>query len=122
MSDAGLWIPPTEVVRRREAEAERAQRDLRPACPAASMGDYADSGARFIRCAVEDRHFKVADSPVAAMTWCCSGYEGCPSWQAARDRDPIVEESVGAGRERRRLDRMNEHHRRIGLRVDDREA
>lgn len=119
MADTGIWIPPTEVLRRRQAEVEREQQSLRPQCPAASMGAYADTGARYVRCSVEDSHFKVADAPVAAKEWCCGNYQGCPSWQAHRDGDPRVDEAVGAGRERRRLDRLNAHHRAIGLRVDD---
>lgn len=80
-------ILPASVVREAPRDPEV---ELRAKCPAARLGEYADSGRQFVYCGVERKHFPVAQSPAAVLGWCCSEYEACPVWRAERENDPVV--------------------------------
>jgi hypothetical protein len=118
----GLWVPPEELQRQRAAEAEKLAALLAKqgaTCPYATIGQYADSDRHYIRCAAEDSHFAIADSPTAAIAWCCGDpTDGCPSFLSAKTGDGAVERNRHA-RERGHTERINQRHRDLGIRVDD---
>lgn len=99
------------VARQREALERLSQ--MRPACPAAQMGAYADSGKTYLNCRVERRHFPVDEAPVAVMGWCCDNYQDCPVWQADKTNDPAL------ARTRARQDEDRAGVAESGLRVPD---
>lgn len=65
---------------------------LDPKCPACSMGKYADSGKRYVRCAIERQHFAIEAFPTAVLSYCANedGYHQCPTWVAMKENDPVV--------------------------------
>jgi hypothetical protein len=114
-------ILPGRAVREMVDEAKQRAFERLPEtkCPAASLGRYADSGNSFLRCAIEQQHFPVSAAPLVVMNWCCDGYEGCPTWQAAKSRDPVIERTLAA-REQAKQDGITRRQIAAGVRVDDR--
>jgi hypothetical protein len=99
----------------RELEVEGAF-DRDPTCPAATAGHYADSHRKHVRCGVEEAHFAVADSPMAAAAFCFGDYTTCPVW--TREKDGELD-ALRAKLRARATARLTERQIATGLRVDD---
>lgn len=102
-----------------DIETERRVGDT--TCPAASDGNYADSGRRYVRCAIADDHFAVATNPRAAIGFCCGEYTACPVWLADRAGTTDVD-LIAHYREiaQRQQDRITDRQIASGTRRDDR--
>jgi hypothetical protein len=93
-------------------------------CPAAQIGNYADTRNRYLNCKVEDSvrpghgHFATKDNPLAVLMLCCGDYTTCDVWTLARDRDPILDRVRAA---QLVSDSKETQAREVaaGLRVDD---
>ena len=114
-------ILPGTAVRELVDEAQQWQLEQLPEarCPAAQFGRYGDTGKPYIRCGVEDSHAPVASMPLAVMNFCCDQYGNCPSWQAAKDRDEVIER-VAKAREQAKQDAITRDQIAAGTRFDDR--
>jgi hypothetical protein len=88
-------------------------------CPAARTGRYADSGNLFLHCGIEKKHFAALDSPAGFLSFCCGDYTRCPSWQAEKTGDAVIQR-VAHATERNQVERVTERQVASGLRVDDR--
>lgn len=82
-----------------------------PTCPAAEIGEYADSRHKYLNCKVEQRHFPVDEARAAVVSWCCADFSACPVW---KDRDSKVAQRVLAAK---RATEVKEAEK--GLRVAD---
>lgn len=99
---------------------ERAE-SVTPRCPAASLRRF-NTGRPAVYCGVEKRAFAIADSPNAALNWCCGpndGYQECPVWQASID-EPEKVAAVQAAGEQAEQDAITASQIARGVRVDDR--
>lgn len=114
-------ILPGRAVREMVEDAKQRAFDKLPEarCPAATLGRYADSGNAYLNCGVEQSHFPVSAAPMSVLNWCCGEYSGCPTWQAAKNHDAVVERTIRA-REAAKQDAITRRQITSGVRVDDR--
>jgi hypothetical protein len=83
-------------------------------CPAAKK-----NGANtIVLCGIERQPIPVRSSPLSIAMWCAGDHTDCPTWQAARDRDPALERAAAAQAEHEHL-ATTEREIRSGLRIDD---
>lgn len=103
----------------RELEIEGAF-DGEPTCEAATVGTYADSSRKYVRCGIAKDHFPLAGGQgmaLAAASFCFGAYQTCPVWLRAHDgRMKEIDENL----ERRRVARETERQIATGVRVNDR--
>jgi hypothetical protein len=105
-----MAVDPRRTMGVRKDEANRVLEEMFAAggtatCPAAQIGNYADTRNRYLNCKVEDQirpgqgHFPTKDNPLSVLLWCCDDYAACPVWIAGKERDPILDRVRAAQRE-----------------------
>lgn len=91
---SSVYLPPEvrlQMLRDAFKDAEIGE----PTCPAAEIGEYADSRHKYVNCKVEQRHFPVDEARAAVVSWCCADFTACPVWQ---ERDSKVAQRVLAAK------------------------
>jgi hypothetical protein len=96
---------------------ERAKR-MKPTCPAATVGRFADTGGAYVRCGVEQEVIALKTSPVGVLTYCCGEFSECSSWQMAKD-DPEKIAAIAARKELKAQEALRRRQIESGMRVDD---
>lgn len=111
--------PPTVLPPEVQAKLDRRE-PMTVVCPAGEPVRDRKTGRQGVFCKIEDDSLTLAESAIAVACFCCHEYTECPSWQADRDNDPVVERQRQA-KAQRKQDRLTERQVETGMRVDDRE-
>lgn len=104
---------PAQVARELEVEGVF---DREPTCDAATVGQYADSHRKYVRCGIAGEHFPLAEFPMGAAAFCFGDHTACPIWRRHKDGDLTDHQDK---LERRRQLRITARQIETGLRVDD---
>lgn len=113
-------IVPGQVAREMDVERRVEELARTPTCPAASAGQFADTGRRYIRCTPADDVYVARENIEAVLAFCCGDHTACPVWRMSRENGGAAIAAFRAEMEQHRQDRITREQIERGVRVDDR--